>query len=82
MPDLALVLEVSHDLCLAGQCPHQAASVWRRELLGRPDADVGLVDVCGGVIHQVDQHLHELVHHVLVLVLVGDFESVVEEDVR
>lgn len=79
--DLALVLEMSHDLGLAGQRPHEASSVGRRVLLGRPDPDVGLVDVGGGVVHQVDQQPDELVDYVLVLVLVGDLEGVVEEDV-
>lgn len=70
VPDLALVLEVGHDLGLAWQGPHQPPTVRSRELLGRTDADVGLVDVRGGVVHQVDQQPHELVHYVLVFVVV------------
>lgn len=81
MPDLALVLQVGDDLRLARQGPHEASAVRRGELLGRTNADVRLVDVRGRVVHQVHQQLHELVHDVLVFVVVGYFEGVVEENV-
>ncbi len=42
MPDLHLVLEVDDHLGLARQGVHQTAAVRGRDLLGRPQADVGL----------------------------------------
>lgn len=81
MSDLALVLEMGNDLGLARERPHEAASIGRRVFLGRPDPDVGLMDVGGGVVHQVDQQSHELVDYVLVLIFIRDLEGVVKEDV-
>ena len=82
VPDLILVLQVSHDLRLAGQGPHQPPSVRGGDPLGGPDADGRLVDVLGSFIDEFDQKLHEAVHDVLLFIAVTDLERVVKENVR
>ena len=59
VPDPRLVLEVHVHLGLARQRVDQAAAVGGGHLLGRPDADVGLVDVGGGLVDAADEVLDE-----------------------
>jgi len=81
VPDLGLVLKMGNHLCLSWQSPDESSSVGCRVLLGRTQPDGGLVDVSGRFVDGFHQHFYESVDLIVVLVLVTDFKSVVEENV-
>lgn len=70
MPDLALVLEMGHNLSLSRKSPHQAATIGSRVLLGRPDTDVCLVNMGSSLIHQPNHRPHIGVGHILILIVI------------
>jgi hypothetical protein len=81
VPDLALVLEMCDHLGFAWQSPHEAPPVWCGVLLRRLHVYLCLVDEGRRLIYSGYQQLHESVHHVVVVILIADLESVVEENV-
>ena len=80
--DFRLVLQMGDHFGFSGQRPDKSSAVRSRIFLGRPDADVGLVDVRSCFVHDVDEHFDETVGHNFVVVVVTQLEGVVEEDVR
>lgn len=73
---------MANDFRLAGQRPNEPTTVWSRIFLWCTDVDVGLVDVRSRFVHTVDQHSHVRVDNHFFVIVVTQFESVVEEDVR
>jgi len=81
VPDLALVLQVCYHFGLARQGPHKTSSIGCGVLLGRLHVDLCLMHEGRRLIDCGHQKLHKPVDHVLVVVVVADFEGVVEENV-
>jgi len=81
VPDLALVLQVCYHFGLARQSPHKASSIGCGVLLGRLHVDLRLMHEGCRLIDCGHQKLHKPVDHVLVVVVVADFEGVVEKNV-
>ena len=81
VPDLALVLQVRYHFGLARQGPHKASSVRCGVLLGRLHVDLRLMHEGRRFVDCGHQKLHKPVDHVLVVVVVADFEGVVEKNV-
>lgn len=82
MTDLGLVLQMSNKLGLARKGPNKSATIRRRIFLRRTDANIGLVDVGCGVIHDAAQKFDEAVGHHFFVIVIAKLEGVVEEDVR
>ena len=82
VPDLGLVLEMDEHLGLAGERVDQTASIGSGHFLGRPQPDVGLMDVASSLVDTADELLDEVVALHPVLASVADLEGVVEKDVR
>jgi hypothetical protein len=80
VPDLGLVLEVSNHLRFSGQSPDQSSSVGRRVLLGWAQSDGGFVHVSGRLVDGFDQQFHKPIDLAVVIIVVTDFERVIEEN--
>jgi len=79
VPDFSFVLEMGDHLGLAGQGPHEPPPIRCRVLLGWFHVDLRLVHKGCRLVNGGHQQLHEPVHHIFILILVADLESVVEE---
>ena len=78
--DFALVLQVCYHFGLARQGPHQASSIGCGVLLGRLHMDLRLMHEGRRLVDCGHQKFYKPVDHVLVVVVVADFEGVVEEN--
>lgn len=81
MPNTVLVLEMGNELGLARQCPNQTSSVRRRVLLRWSQPDGGLMDFGSRLINRINQELHKPIALNIVITMIGNFESVIEENV-
>lgn len=78
--DLHLVFEVGNHLGFSRKCPNETSSVRSRYFLGWTYADVGLMYFGRGFVDGCYEEFDEAVHLGVVVVVVGDFKGVIEEN--
>lgn len=82
MSNTILVLEMGNQFCLSRQGPNQTTSVRRWILLRWPQPDVGLMYLRGCFVNRIDQDFDEPIALNIIIAVIGNFESVIEENVR
>lgn len=79
MTDLAFVFQMSNHLCFAGQRPHKPAAVRGHVFLGSPHVHTGLMNIRGRLVQRINQQLNKPIHLRLIVIVIGQFECVIEE---
>ena len=82
MPDFVFILQVDYDFRFTRQCPNETTAVRRRDLLWRPQPNVGLVDVRRSFVNYIDHRGDVVVDDKLAGFFLAPFEGVIEENVR